>query len=209
MLNHSYISFFSMKLAIELRAHNRIQYLPACRVQWWMCCCVHNTQGHVNNTFLTRVVSFYGFFSGFCRKAQHKFGIIRISPRIVVAVEELKCLYVRQWFIENKSCMCKVFSACVFVWCDVAHCQIKCTQMSLFVQGLKDRPMMTSLTTVHHFSAFIDRSVRLCVRVCVCEEDKDTDSCVIMSPIHLSLFLMVFSSLCFRINQNYRCMWFQ
>lgn len=38
---------------------------------------------------------------------------------------------------------------------------------------------------------------------CVCDRDKDTDSCVITSPLFLSLFLMVSFSLCFTINQDY------
>ncbi len=91
--------------------------------------------------------------------------------------------------------------------CVVGCFQIKCTLMSLLVQRLKDRPVMTSLTTVHHFSAFIDLSVWLCVRVC--DKDKDTDSCVIMSPPSLSLYLVVPFSLCFRMNHNYLYMWFQ
>lgn len=50
-----------------------------------------------------------------------------------------------------------------------AHCQIKCTLMSLFVQGgLKDRAAVTSLSAAHLFSAFIDPSVGLCVHVFMC-----------------------------------------
>ena len=46
---------------------------------------------------------------------------------------------------------------------------------------------MTSLTTVHHFSAFIDPTVGSCVWV----GDKDRGSWVIMSPLASSLLLCV------------------
>lgn len=71
-------------------------------------------------------------------------------------------------------------------------CQI--VQSALGYPGLKDVSVMTSLTTVQHFSAFIDLSMWLCV----CDRNKDTGICITVSPTFLYLFyhgrLLVFHS---------------
>lgn len=73
-----------------------------------------------------------------------------------------------KWLIVKRRSSCKVFFF-FFPWVYVAkngllpNCA-KCAGMSLSVRGLKDGAVMTSLVTLHHFSAFIDRFVWFCVR---------------------------------------------